>query len=46
MDCKAHWEGVYTTKPSTEVSWYQAEPTLSVALLREAGAGSALKHSN
>ena len=41
MNCKAHWEGVYTTKPSTEVSWYQAEPTLSLTLLREAGAGPA-----
>ena len=39
MDRKAHWDGVYTTKPSAEVSWYQAEPTLSLALLREAGAG-------
>jgi SAM-dependent methyltransferase len=39
VDRKAHWDGVYTTKPSTEVSWYQAEPTLSLALLREAGAG-------
>ena len=39
MDRKAHWDGVYTTKPSTDVSWYQAEPTLSLALLREAGAG-------
>lgn len=38
MDRKAHWEGVYTTKASTEVSWYQAEPTRSLALLREAGA--------
>jgi SAM-dependent methyltransferase len=39
VDRKAHWDGVYTTKPSTEVSWYQAEPTISLALLRKAGAG-------
>lgn len=39
MDRKAHWDEVYTTKPSTEVSWYQSEPTLSLALLREVGAG-------
>jgi SAM-dependent methyltransferase len=32
---------VYTTKPSAEVSWYQAEPTRSLALLREIGAGPA-----
>jgi SAM-dependent methyltransferase len=36
---KAHWEGVYTTKAPNEVSWYQVEPDLSLALLREAGAG-------
>ena len=37
MDRKAHWEQVWTTKASTEVSWYQAEPLLSRALLREIG---------
>jgi SAM-dependent methyltransferase len=41
VDRKAHWEGVYATKQSTEVSWYQAEPTASIALLRAAGAGPA-----
>ncbi len=30
---------MYTTKQPTEVSWYQAEPTRSLALLREFGAG-------
>lgn len=40
-DRTAHWEGVYRTKGSDEVSWYQAEPTRSLALLREAGAGPA-----
>jgi SAM-dependent methyltransferase len=39
VDRRAHWEGVYTTKPSTEVSWYQAEPARSLELLAEAGAG-------
>ena len=39
MDRKAHWDGVYTTKPSDTVSWYQAEPTRSLALLREVAAG-------
>ncbi|MDQ8144548.1 MAG: class I SAM-dependent methyltransferase [Gemmatimonadota bacterium] len=37
MDRKTHWEQVWTTKASTEVSWYQADPTLSRTLLREIG---------
>jgi SAM-dependent methyltransferase len=37
VDRKAHWEEVYTTKSSAEVSWYQAEPIRSLALLREIG---------
>lgn len=41
MDQKAHWEAVYTTRASTEVSWFQAQPTQSLALLREIGAGPA-----
>jgi SAM-dependent methyltransferase len=41
MDSKAHWERVYTTRQSTEVSWYQDAPTRSLALLREVGAGPA-----
>lgn len=39
VERKAHWERVYTTKQPTEVSWYQAEPTRSLALLREFAAG-------
>lgn len=39
MDRKAHWKGVYTTKQSTEVSWYQAKPTRSLEVLRQVGAG-------
>ena len=34
---KAHWDRVYTTKPSAEVSWFQAEPTISVQLLERSG---------
>ncbi|MEO6434322.1 MAG: class I SAM-dependent methyltransferase [Tepidisphaeraceae bacterium] len=34
MDRKAHWETVYETKPQSDVSWYQAEPTLSLELIR------------
>jgi hypothetical protein len=36
---KAHWDGVYTTKQSTEVGGYQAEPTRSLELLREVREG-------
>jgi ubiquinone/menaquinone biosynthesis C-methylase UbiE len=36
-DRQNHWEGVYTTKADTEVSWYEDSPELSLALLREAG---------
>ena len=39
MDRREHWDGVYTTKQPTEVSWYQAEPARSLELLAEAGAG-------
>jgi SAM-dependent methyltransferase len=31
---KAHWEEVYSAKGATGVSWYQAEPRLSLALIR------------
>jgi ubiquinone/menaquinone biosynthesis C-methylase UbiE len=37
MNAKAHWETVYETKPSDTVSWYEATPTRSMALLDEAG---------
>jgi ubiquinone/menaquinone biosynthesis C-methylase UbiE len=33
MDRKAHWEAVYGKKKSNEVSWYQAEPELSLRLI-------------
>lgn len=33
MDRKAHWEAVYGKKKSTEVSWYQPEPELSLRLI-------------
>ena len=39
MDRKAHWEGVYAARRPAEPSWYQAEPTRSLELLRAAGAG-------
>ena len=33
-DRKAHWEAVYATKGAAGVSWYQAEPRLSLELIR------------
>jgi SAM-dependent methyltransferase len=39
VERKAHWEGVYTSRQPTELSWYQAEPTRSIELLRAVGAG-------
>ncbi len=36
MDTKkrqAHWENIYANKALTEVSWYQATPTTSLALI-------------
>lgn len=37
---KAHWEGIYTRKKTTEVSWYQSHPEHSLALIETAGLGS------
>lgn len=37
LDRQSHWEGVYTAKAETEVSWYEDTPELSLSLLREAG---------
>ncbi|MBW4436439.1 MAG: class I SAM-dependent methyltransferase [Pleurocapsa minor GSE-CHR-MK-17-07R] len=34
---KAHWENVYTSKPSDNVSWYQDYPTLSLEFIKNAG---------
>jgi ubiquinone/menaquinone biosynthesis C-methylase UbiE len=33
-DRKAHWEEVYSSRGATDVSWYQADPRLSLALIR------------
>lgn len=37
MDRKSHWEQVYRNKSPLEVSWYQAEPTQSLALIEATG---------
>jgi 2-polyprenyl-3-methyl-5-hydroxy-6-metoxy-1,4-benzoquinol methylase len=37
MQSKAHWEQVYTTKPTTGVSWFQEHARQSVALIAQTG---------
>jgi len=37
MQSKDHWEKVYTTKTTTEVSWFQEHAQRSLRLIREAG---------
>ena len=39
MDLKAHWEQVYATRAPEAVSWYQANPALSLALIAATGVG-------
>src|ERR1700681_3896223 len=34
----AHWENVYRTKGEREVSWFQETPSISLDLIRSAGA--------
>jgi 2-polyprenyl-3-methyl-5-hydroxy-6-metoxy-1,4-benzoquinol methylase len=35
MDEKSHWENVYTTKKSDEVSWFQPHATTSLDLIKK-----------
>ena len=37
MQSKDHWEKVYTTKETDEVSWFQEHAELSLRLIRDAG---------
>ncbi|MBZ0072304.1 MAG: class I SAM-dependent methyltransferase [Gammaproteobacteria bacterium] len=37
MDRKMHWDAVYARKNPLEVSWYQAEPVLSLELIAATG---------
>ena len=37
FDRKAHWQKIYRDKSPLEVSWFQQEPTLSLALIHAAG---------
>ena len=34
MDRKSHWEGVYATKQEHQVGWFQADPALSLELIK------------
>ncbi len=34
---KQHWERVYRTRPTDEVSWYQSEPVVSLQLIANSG---------
>jgi len=38
MNRKEHWNEVYQTNPPDDVSWYQARPELSLALIAATGA--------
>lgn len=33
MDAKNHWENIYSSKSATEVSWFQEEAEMSLALI-------------
>jgi len=35
---REHWQDVYTTRRETEVSWFQAAPSLSLELIQSVGA--------
>ena len=39
MDAKTHWERVYSSKRSDELSWYQVDPEPSLRLLDHVGIG-------
>jgi ubiquinone/menaquinone biosynthesis C-methylase UbiE len=39
METKTHWEEVYETKNSTEVSWFQVHPELSLQFIERTGVG-------
>ncbi|MCW8903786.1 class I SAM-dependent methyltransferase, partial [Sedimenticola sp.] len=34
-DRKTHWEHIYQTRPSDEVSWFQPTPALSLELIEQ-----------
>ena len=36
MDSKTHWDTIYGTKRPDEVSWFQLEARVSLAIIRRA----------
>jgi len=42
MDPKQHWESVYRKRDPVEASWFQAEATLSLTLIRDTAPASAV----
>jgi len=43
MDKNQHWENVYQTKSSTEVSWYEPDPKQSLDLILQAAGESRVR---
>ena len=41
MELKSHWENIYTTKDSKQVSWYQLHLQLSLQLIERTGVDKA-----
>jgi 2-polyprenyl-3-methyl-5-hydroxy-6-metoxy-1,4-benzoquinol methylase len=37
MENKTHWQNIYQTKESSQVSWYQLHPTLSLQYIQNTG---------
>ena len=37
MENKTHWENIYHTKESSQVSWYQLHPTMSLQYIQNTG---------
>ena len=42
-DAKGHWENIYRTKKSNEVSWHQENPKTSLNLISETNLGKDAK---
>ena len=38
FDRQAHWQGVYSSKTETEVSWFEQSPAISLELIQRSGA--------
>lgn len=40
MKLKQHWNNIYSTKSSTEVSWFQEHAEISLKLIQNTGVSS------